>query len=373
MRAASLVLLSGCSLVWGVEDYRGDEIDAGSDAMADAVIDAPEDAHDDVDAGIDAGIDASVDSRVDAPSTCILSSQSAPIEVATELRGRTLTYGGSGPAIRVTGSNVMIENVDITLSGSAVAIEVDPSIDTLLIQNVRIRMNEPPTSGAINVNQFAIDIDGAPGSIRDVQIRNVSIRGMEGIRLANVQGGILEDIRLDNPEGFATIDHNASRHYGILFANVDTTSLSRFTVVGGGDRPLITHAVRFIDVANIVVDTGYISAPCAGFPIQMSGRRESSPANQMTGVNVTNNPRGIDVRASHWQFADMHVVRSAGCDEDDYAYSHVGTAADMVRCGDCYYSGCASIPATLGQLDAEERAADFSVPPNLTFCFLPGP
>ena len=205
-----------------------------------------------------------------------------------------------------------------------------------------------------------------------LRIHQVEISGMEGIHLADTLDARLTAIRIEDPDGFGTVDHAATRHYGILFEDTDDTLLDDFAVRGPmGAGPKITHALRFVESVRLTVSNGYVSAAAVDFPVQMVGRRNSSPLNELSRTLVVNNPRGVELSAtSHWSLNDVQVVRSAECEGGDYAFAHAGTAADMVSCTDCLWSGCDSEIPTLGQLMAFEGGAVVVVPEPIAFCFV---
>lgn len=364
------VLLVGCARIWDADSYRGGDA-APVDARADVedldpdadVIDADFDARDDDDAGLDA--DVGRDARVPFDSgVCELTPGTAPMEVRGSLRDLTITYNGVGPALRVLGSGARLTNLEILLSGPATGILIDPGVEDVHIENVRI----VKSGGGTSPGQFAIR---AEGPSEDIMLHNVTIEGMEGLRLARANAAVVTQLRIDDPRGYGAIDHEAAPAFGISFEQVSSSRLDDFAITGEvGGTARVTHALQLDESSSVAVANGFISVRSADFPIQATGRRSSSPANEILGVDVLNNPRGVELRGtSHWDLTNVTVTRDDDCESMDFAFSHVGVASDMVSCTNCIWAGCVGVTPTLGQLNALQSTPVTSLPPPNDFCF----
>ncbi len=383
MRIWPVLLLSGC--IWNPDSYRGRDAgmaDVGvEDGRTDDASDSGEDAFDSgTDAEIDAPpdvplmpIDSGTDTNVDA-GMCTLTTETGAIVLSEP--GMTwgnveLTYGGSGPAIRVTAPNVTIENVALLLtSNRAHGIEVEANNAT--IRHVRIQSGDVPSAGDF-YHRWGVVVEGTAGSrIDQVTLADVSMKGLEGIALEYVDNGGISGLRIEDPAGMGTPTGEPGElgHVGIYVENNNNTSIRNFAITGGPMADL-HHGIALVNNRRMTISDGVVAIQTKSrYAFRVSGITTSSPRNEIISVQISDARAGFQfVSTTDWSLMNTKVVRASDCTGSDYAYAVMGAGGSAV-CTNCAWGGpCGTDASQAIAVDMDPSDSSITRLPNLNFCF----
>ncbi len=314
MRLASLVLLSGCSLVWGVEDYRGDEMDSGlvdasRDTSDDVSLDAVADVFDDTETDasrLDAPLDSEVDDADEDADTlgCLTEEIEGPVTVLDEpLEFVRVRMTQPGFAINVLGPG-RVENVEVVL--------MNPAASGIQVQNLGARINQVRVTPMLE--GVAAEGDGLVlNNSQNAEIAGLELVGLP-LKIFNGDNNKLSFVEIIN------VRRDASPAEPVSAVEIVTASgviLSDFHIREG----MTSHAISCSTSTNINFLRGYIDMDTVDYSFVARGPNELF-VNQVTDVAIRGSARGVllTVPTGEWDLFNVQVERAADCAAGDYAF-----------------------------------------------------
>lgn len=364
MRFVVLALLFGCSKLWGVEGYRGDDdsdaaiSDSGPDAERDGRVedsDVPEDANirvdaDDADAGVDAGMDAEPDAFV----SCIVTERMGGASVVLmddTVENTRFTMDTSGTAITVRGP-VMFRNVEIVVRNrDATGLLLAAGATGSTLENVRVVFD---TDDATMATGHAIRIDGA----NSITATNVEIAGMN-VAINNAAGINITTLDMMPPGGSSGLGSSAPL---LELSSVTTVMVTGFHFHDGD----VFRAIDCSECGNVDFVDGYINVNAFNWPFYSETRMFTS-VNQLTNTAIVGSRRGVFLSGGEWDVNNVQVERTAECLEMDYAFDVAGSP-DSSLIGRASRVFCREEPLR-GAGSVSPRPVELEPMPTIDFCF----
>ncbi len=358
MRFVALLLLSGCSQLWGVDEYRPTDADASSDAT---VEDAPGDAG--TDASFDAGVDAFLDDAFDAEpdrdagqpdafESCVTTDEDGGV-VLTEGTIENTRFIMNTPGVAVTiAGDVELRNVEIVVrERTADGLVLANSSGGSILDHVRVVFDVDDATEPIG---DGIRIDGA----NNIMATDIEVAGMN-LRINRAIGVRFARLDMVPPSGVGGV--------GAPSAVVEVAGATTVTVDGfyihNGAAP---RAIDCTNCANVDFTNGFVDIQASNWPF-FSEIDMFVAVNQLSNTAIVGSRRGVFLSGGEWDADNVQVERSIDCVDGDFAFdvaaspdSRVNGVATQALCGEEPVRGTASISG--GAITLEPI-------PTIEFCF----